>query len=263
MPDLRRFTLPLWLLLAWTLGGCQSTHQVIESESGLRIEIQQRGSGPSLREGQVVILHYVGTLADGKEFDSSRKRNQPFAFMLGKRQVIKGYEEGFKHLRVGDKAVLTIPPYLAYGEKGRPSIPPNSTLRFQVEVLSAADHSLSDAVSAAVEKGGIVAGRQRLEELKARGFPDHHVSESQMNGLGYRYLGKGQVAEALAVFGWNVDLFPQSANAVDSLAEGLAKQGDAERAAETCRRAFSLDAGLRIAPGSWCAKQTANAGPKT
>lgn len=103
--------------------------------SGLKYKITEQGKGIQAIPGSNVTVHYTGTLVDGKKFDSSKDRNQPFSFKLGAGRVIKGWDEGIALLHVGDKAVLTIPPGLGYGESNMGSIPPNSTLIFEVELL--------------------------------------------------------------------------------------------------------------------------------
>ncbi|MBK6459543.1 MAG: FKBP-type peptidyl-prolyl cis-trans isomerase [Myxococcales bacterium] len=94
------------------------------------------GKGPEAKAGDVVSVHYVGTLVDGKEFDASRKHGKPFDFPLGQGQVIKGWDEGVAGMKPGGKRKLVIPPSKAYGARGAPPvIPPNSTLLFEVELL--------------------------------------------------------------------------------------------------------------------------------
>jgi hypothetical protein len=94
------------------------------------------GKGPEAKAGDKVKVHYTGTLTDGSQFDSSRTRNQPFEFTLGKGMVIKGWDQGVAGMKVGGKRKLTIPASLGYGARGMGGkIPPNSTLLFDVELV--------------------------------------------------------------------------------------------------------------------------------
>ena len=107
-----------------------------KTESGLRYQIIQKGTGKAAEKGKTVSVHYKGQLADGTVFDSSYKRNQPIDFSLGVGQVIKGWDEGIQLLKVGDKARFVIPSHLGYGSQGAGGvIPPNATLIFDVELM--------------------------------------------------------------------------------------------------------------------------------
>ena len=107
----------------------------IENVGRLIIEDIVVGSGEEAVSGKVVTAHYTGTLTNGTKFDSSLDRGQPFRFILGAGQVIKGWERGILGMKVGGKRKLTIPPELGYGERGIGAIPPNSTLIFEIELL--------------------------------------------------------------------------------------------------------------------------------
>lgn len=111
--------------------------QTVTTPSGLQVELLQEGTGPLPQAGQTVMVHYIGTLQDGKKFDSSRDRGQPISFALGQGQVIRGWDEGLALMKVGSRAKLTIPPQLGYGARGAGGgvIPPNATLVFDVELI--------------------------------------------------------------------------------------------------------------------------------
>jgi peptidylprolyl isomerase len=104
--------------------------------SGLQYNEVLAGTGAQAQAGKMVSVHYTGKFPDGKVFDSSVERGEPLSFLLGRGQVIKGWDEGIALMKVGGKAQLIIPPDLAYGAKGAGGvIPPNATLVFDVELM--------------------------------------------------------------------------------------------------------------------------------
>jgi FKBP-type peptidyl-prolyl cis-trans isomerase len=114
------------------------TFAMIISVDKLQIKDLKVGTGTTAVAGDFVTVHYTGKLTNGKKFDSSRDRNQPFSFMLGGGQVIKGWDQGVAGMKVGGKRLLTIPASLGYGAAGAgDDIPPNATLVFDVELIKA------------------------------------------------------------------------------------------------------------------------------
>jgi peptidylprolyl isomerase len=110
--------------------------KVITTPSGLQYSDVKEGNGAQPSKGRRVTVHYTGTLKDGRKFDSSRDRDEPFSFVIGVGQVIKGWDEGVMSMKVGGRRQLVIPSQLGYGERGFGSIiPPNSELHFDVELL--------------------------------------------------------------------------------------------------------------------------------
>lgn len=109
----------------------------ITTPSGLQYEDLTLGAGAVARSGADVLVHYTGWLTDGRKFDSSKDRGEPFGFALGRGNVIAGWDEGVAGMRVGGVRKLTIPPELGYGAWGAGNvIPPNATLLFEVELLA-------------------------------------------------------------------------------------------------------------------------------
>jgi peptidylprolyl isomerase len=124
--------------LAMMTADTGSCGRIFRSPGGVKIEVLKEGAGPFPKIGQTVTVHYTGRLMSGRQFDSSRERNQPFSFQLGAGKVIRGWDEGVAMLKVGSRALLTIPPHMAYGPQGMPPvIPPNATLVFDIELLGA------------------------------------------------------------------------------------------------------------------------------
>lgn len=116
------------------LAANKSKEGVVTTASGLQYKVLTEGAGTPPKANDTVTVHYKGTLLDGTEFDSSYKRGQPATFGVG--QVIKGWTEALQLMKPGAKWQLFIPPDLAYGPQGRPGIPPNALLQFEVELIS-------------------------------------------------------------------------------------------------------------------------------
>ena len=127
----------LSLLLAFLFISCESiTLEDPAKYPNLKITDIKVGNGAQPTFGSTVTVHYVGTLTNGKVFDSSRDRNQPFSFRIGTSEVIKGWDVGLSTMKVGGKRKLEIPPEMGYGSRAVGTIPANSTLIFEVELLN-------------------------------------------------------------------------------------------------------------------------------
>ena len=158
-----------------------SAEPAVSAEPTVHVEDLAVGTGDPAHSGDKVTVQYVGTLMDGTEFDSSRKRNRPFDFTLGSGQVIKGWDEGVAGMKVGGHRKLTIPPSLGYGVRGQPpAIPPNATLAFDIELLAidhnggtgsarsiTARHILVEYMGARNADGSIVRTREQARTVAA------------------------------------------------------------------------------------------------
>ena len=112
------------------------SNETTTTESGLQYKDLLVGEGEAARAGATAIVHYTGWLLDGTKFDSSLDRGVPFEFIIGRGQVIKGWDEGVASMNVGGKRELVIPAELGYGDRGAGNvIPPGATLKFEVELI--------------------------------------------------------------------------------------------------------------------------------
>jgi FKBP-type peptidyl-prolyl cis-trans isomerase len=126
-----------WIGFAAQAGAQENKDEkVVTTNSGLKYVDVKVGTGQEAKAGETVSVHYTGWLKDGKKFDSSLDRGQPFNFQLGAGRVIKGWDEGVQGMKVGGKRKLIIPSDLAYGQRGAGNvIPPGAELTFEVELL--------------------------------------------------------------------------------------------------------------------------------
>lgn len=244
--------LVLLALAAAILGAAQASaapgSDTMMMASGLKIVFEKRSKGARPKNGQIVLVHYTGTLTDGTTFDDSRKRGEPFAFALGKGQVIKGWDEGIAMLRVGERARLIIPAELGYGERGAGNgrIPPNATLIFDVELMGTAGKSLGTSLFLIAKSKDGKAARAFFNVQKRKGFKGYYVSESDINSAGYRMMRTMQedadaLDAAIALFEINVELYPKSANVYDSLGEAYMNANRTAEAIANYRKSLELD----------------------
>ncbi|MES2593204.1 MAG: FKBP-type peptidyl-prolyl cis-trans isomerase [Bacteroidota bacterium] len=191
--------------------------KTMKTASGLEYTITEKGNGKKPANGDKVIVHYTGKLTNDTVFDSSVKRGSPFSFKLGAGQVIKGWDEAFLLLQVGDKATIKFGPELGYGERGTGPIPANSTLIFDVELLDVIetvkvtswDVKGKDTVSLPSGLKYIVVKENKKEEKAVTGskvtlhysgyFTDGKLFDSSLErGQPFSVkLGAGQIIQAL------------------------------------------------------------------
>ncbi len=151
------------------------------AQDELQIKDIQKGTGEEANVGETVVVHYTGWLMDGTKFDSSVDRGTPFSFTLGERRVIPGWEQGVEGMQVGGKRELIIPPHLAYGASGAGGvIPPNATLKFEIELLDVKAKKFSDLsnddLKAKIAAGTPVIDIRRPDEWKQTGvIPGSHL----------------------------------------------------------------------------------------
>jgi tetratricopeptide (TPR) repeat protein len=222
----------------------------LQTASGLRYFYVQKGEGVSANAEDVIIADYIGYFTDGKIFDSSIDRGQPFVFTLGKGQVIKGMDEGVSMMRVGDRMIFIMPPELAYGEKGAGDvIPPNTTLIFDVELLDTKEESLASLLFEALENNEADPSDTTLQveamfalydELAATNFEGIYKSENDLNAIGYTLLSNYPDA-AVKIFSYNIELYPKAANPYDSMGEAYMLTGEVELAIINYAKSLQFD----------------------
>lgn len=238
---IKKFLAVFIILLCVKFSFAQDT---VTTASGLKYIVITSGGGETTVPGMMAIVHYDGYLLDGKKFDSSRDRNEPFEFELGAGQVIKGWDEGVALMKIGDKYRFVIPSNLAYGAKGAGNvIPPNATLIFDVEVLGIdkVRKPIADEMLGIIFEKNVDEAIKRYYEAKKNSFDEYNFKESQLNVLGYDLIQGKRYKDAIKIFELNVKEFPNSANVYDSLGEAFMLDGNKTDAIANYKKSLELN----------------------
>src|SRR5262245_34051687 len=195
----------------------------ITTDSGLIYTFTKLGTGPQPQTGDLMVIHGIGTLADGKEFWNTRTDGSPYEYSLGVDSVIRGFSEGMRHVRGGDRIVITMKPELGYGARERPGIPANSTLVFDYEILAVKPQSFARLMREAMAAGTVdeaIAKTKSTPNLK-----DYYVSASSIqsaaNAANRKEPGANEKVLALGL-----TLLPDAYRLHQSLGRIQAERGD-------------------------------------
>jgi len=223
------------------VAGDDST-EIMRTPTGLLYFVTKHGTGERAVPGGVVLVRLNGLLGDGTSFRRSPDGGETIPLKYNGFKI-GGLIEGLSLLRAGDVATLIIPSTRGFGARsaldGR--VPPSSTLTYFVEVVDAKAKGLEDVLQATVEDKGIEAALSQYGQLRDQDFPDIYAGESELNGLGYWLLKKGDAGEAVKVLELNATAYPNSANVYDSLGEAYAANGQKDLAIENYKKALAID----------------------
>jgi hypothetical protein len=212
--------------------------ETITTESGLVYKFTQLGNGPEPQTGDLMVIHGIGTLADGKEFWNTRTEGSPYEYTLGVDSVIRGFSEGMRHVREGDRIIITMKPELGYGARERPGIPANSTLTFDYEILAVKPLSVAKLLREAMTAGTVdeaIAKVNATPNLKG-----YYVSapsmQSAANAANRKEPGANEKVLALGL-----SLLPDAYQLHQTLGRLQAARGDKPAAIKSYETALKLN----------------------
>jgi len=214
--------------------------QVITTPSGLSYKFTKLGKGVKPEKGDLMIIHGIGMLTDGKEFWNTRTDNAPYEYSLGVDSVIKGFSEGMQEVRGGDRIVITMKPELAYGERGQPrsNIPPNATLVFDYEILAVKPQSFVELMRDGIAAGTVdeaIARAKTTKNLKNYYFSPSSV-QAAVGAANRKQAGEGEKVLAFAI-----SLQPKMYQLHQSLGASQARRGAKAEAIKSYETALKLN----------------------
>jgi hypothetical protein len=212
--------------------------ETITTDTGLIYRFTKLGSGPEPQKGDLMVIHGIGTLADGKEFWNTRTDGSPYEYTLGVDSVIRGFSEGMRHVREGDRIVITMKPELAYGARERTGIPANSTLVFDYEILAVKPLSFLRLMRDAIAAGTV---DDAIAQVKATpNLKEHYVSASSIqaaaNAANRKEPGSNEKVLALGL-----TLLPDAYQLHQALGRAQAARGDKAAAITSYEAALRLN----------------------
>ena len=214
-------------------------NETITTASGLSYKFTQLGTGPVPKPGDVMIIHGIGSYTDGKEFWNTRTEKTPYEYTPGVDRVIKGFEEGMKQVREGDRIVITMKPELAYGARGNGDIPPNSTLVFDYEILAVKPLSVARLVREATAAGNLDAELARVQKLP--NFKDYYATPTGLVSIANR-ANRTHPGDGEKILAFGLAPFPDAYQIPQALARSQAQAASAkEDAIKSYQSALSLN----------------------
>lgn len=234
----------VFLILLFTASNMFSqSGDTITTGSGLKYVVVEKKNGIKAEPGKYVEVHYI-LYVNGKQIETSRN-GEPFDFTIGKGMVIKGWDEGIALMNVGDKLMLIIPPELGYGEKGAGDlIPPNSTLVFDVELMSVSEpkKSLIDLILPLCVEGKTDEAIKKYYEVKnSPQKNEYNFRESQLSFVAYKLMRLSKFNEALEIMKLDIKEYPESSNAFDTMGEVYLRLGNYDKAINSYEKSLALN----------------------
>jgi FKBP-type peptidyl-prolyl cis-trans isomerase len=219
-------------------GAPRAIGEIITIPSGLSYLFTKLGRGPQPQTGDVMVIHGIGRFTDGKEFWNTRTDEAPYEYTPGVDRVIRGFEEGMREVREGDRIVITMKPELAYGEKGNRDIPPNSTLVFDYEILAVKPLSIARLL-----REGTAAGSLDDALTRARSLPnlkDYYVSASGIQSLAGS-ANRRQAGDGEKVLSFGLTLLPDAYPLHQALGRAQSQRGAVADAIRSYENALRLN----------------------
>ena len=214
--------------------------ETITTESGLVYKFTQLGKGPQPQTGDLMVIHGIGTLADGKEFWNTRTDGSPYEYTLGVDSVIRGFSEGMRHVREGDRIIITMTPELGYGARDRTGIPANSTLVFDYEILAVKPLSFAKLMREAIAAGTMTIDEAIANVKATPNLKEYYVSASSIQSAA-NAANRKEPGSSEKVLALGLTLLPEAYQLHQALGRLQATRGGKPAAIKSYETALKLN----------------------